>query len=76
MNSRPHREDIPEDVQPADVLYEVRLLWYELSKFRAEVNGNLTWLQSFRSKVRSASRFLLVVTPALLAAAIAFYLAQ
>jgi hypothetical protein len=76
MQTRPRREDIPDDIEPADVLYELRLFWYEFMRYRAEVNGDLAWLRNFRSKMTDLTRVLLIVLPVVVASLLAIHVIQ
>jgi hypothetical protein len=62
-NGRPRREDIPDDVDPADVLYELRLFWWEFMQYRAEANGDLTWLKIFRARASEVGKVGLLLLP-------------
>jgi hypothetical protein len=73
-NARPRREDIPEDVKPADILHELRLFRYEFERYREEINGDHAWLTGFRAWVTGITRLVMVVIPVLLAAALALHL--
>ena len=72
---RPKREDIPENADPADVLFELRMLSWEWRYWRSEVNGDLGFLRRFRGAVADAVRATAVIIPVLgfvLAALVAF----
>lgn len=60
---RPKREDIPEEVHPADVLQELRLLAWEWRYWRAEVNGDIGFLRRFRSAINDSVRLLVIGIP-------------
>ena len=60
---RPQREDIPESVDPADILFEVREFSWEWRRWRAEINGDLVFLYRFRSALNDSIRLLAIVLP-------------
>jgi len=70
-NTRPRREDIDTScLDLGDVLFEVRLLRYELNGDHAEQHR---WLASFRSKVSDAARVFIVLLPVFVVAALALH---
>ena len=72
-NTRPRREDIDTScLDLGDVLFEVRLLRYELNGDHAESHR---WLAVFRSKMTDLARFVIVALPVALAAALALHFA-
>lgn len=74
---RPRREDIPDDIDPSDVLFEMRLFVWEWRYWRDKTNGDLAFLQRFRSALNDGARALAIVIPVLaftLATLVAFRL--
>jgi len=83
--NRPLREDIPPDVDPCDVLYEVRLNDARLNErldrfehafmdYRASINGDHAWLRLWRVRMSELGRVLLVIVPVVLGAVLTFHL--
>ena len=60
---RPQREDIPDQVDPSDILFELRLFSWEWRRWRAEINGDLVFLYRFRSALNDSVRILAIVLP-------------
>ena len=60
---RPQREDIPDQVDPSDILFELRLFSWEWRRWRAEINGDLAFLSRFRSALNDTVHILAVVVP-------------
>ena len=60
---RPKREDIPDDVDAADVLHELRLMSWEWRYWRSEVNGDIGFLRRFRSALNDGVRVLVITVP-------------
>lgn len=63
IEPRPKREHIPDDADPADVLYELRQFRYDWSVWRAEVNGDLAFLKRFRAACNDTIHAAAVVIP-------------
>ncbi len=60
---RTKREDIPDDVSPGDVLYELRQFVDEFREWRNEVNGDLGFLSRFRSAINDTIRGTIIIIP-------------
>ena len=71
---RPKREDIPAECDPADVLYELRLLGWEWRLWRNEVNGDMSWLRRHRMRATEWGRAALVVLPVIIAALLTLHI--
>lgn len=63
LEPRPKREDVPDNVDPADILHEMRLFIWEWRYWRSEVNGDLGFLRRFRSALNDSVRFLVLSVP-------------
>ena len=71
MPPRPRREDIPKDVDTADVLHELRIFRWEMNGWHEEDHR---WLAGFRSKVSDGARVMVVLLPVFVTAVIAIHL--
>jgi hypothetical protein len=62
---RPRREDIPDDIDPCDVLFEMRLYIWEWRHWRDKTNGDLVFLQHLRAALNDGIRAIAVIVPVL-----------
>ena len=71
---RPKREDMPKDPDLCDVHFELRSLTWRIDNWMEDVNGDIKWVKSFRSKISDMAKILLVTIPIFLAAVVTLHM--